>query len=974
MEERQVLITNCFLLLCNNSIVANNNSLFCKILLITLRQIEILVANPHDAFAGVDILPFTSNTPLADLKADLLLKLSSCYMNSENYQESIQLAQQCMKESTKTSNKVLEIQSCMILAQATEKERDYHNSILYNCQLLKAGRSLNADEIQKVEWNNHLQCQIILNLSTCYDSLGEVNYALHYAKEYLKTVKYISQEDVINIYSFLGKLQRSCKEFTSALHSHELELAICKKYKDRIGMAKAYGNIGLVYAASGNKMHANVFLNQELKMARSMGNTEIEMISLRDISEAKMQLGEIGPAIAYYKKLYTLAREVYNWKMQCIAYVGIGKLYQLQGTLNFSRHYLEQGMERAKDLGMKAEAIDAEMHLAQVLKRLDYYEDARRHYKKVILYLENSLDTLHHFEILVNSTIIEDLHRCYKDLQEVLVKLDCWKEAFEIAELCHSRTLYNVLKRRKGNGTRSTYSQPPLALTDISKILEKFPKNTTVLCYSLTSSGFLLWLLKPGKGLTKFVMQNVLASCPIEQLVRDCMRQLGISKKGNRCCYEAQYKQKITYKCTGESIVDDAGISQAPSASCRVADCTLHILPKTSKTKMPLAQHLSDLPCRERTNVLADSRHTSGINEVFPKQATDLLSGENRRRIISDEPFDGKSQARPNTGLSEKAFDSDSKEQDSSSDAASAAHMNATTQIPDDMPCDVPVGEALHSEDNENSRHTCCTEADNEMKSKDELLRELFKLLLGKVEHVLQPTSGDDQLVFIPDGILNMVPFHLLIDKTGKALSHKFLVSLLPCFALLAVNPKKDDKVRGTALVYGNPSLKHAGFHNMTGDAVSCETEEEEEEVQRVSKMLGVKCYSGKIATKASFLKLASSQEIIHIASFGSISKGYLLFAPNPHRECKVAEPSSYVFDSNDLAQLSLSSKIVILSSCHQCPHGVAESSNVELTLATGFLAAGAMSVVVFLYAVPSKVQGMIVHKLYRSLEKVNKH
>ena len=901
----------------------------------------------------VDQSPFEQESFELPSRTSLMLKLSSSYLKLGLCDKGIEIARECLKNGVEQSSKILKMQCYIILANAYQREKNFLEAISYNSKLLGIGRQLDENDIGRVEWNNQLECQILWNLSACYNSINNTETALRYANEYLQIVTCTSQDNLTKIYSYIGKLQRQQGQLTEAIKSHELELAICKRFQDRLGMATAYGNIGLVYAAMGNNALSEEFINQQLLIAKALNDSESVVNAVKNQAEAYMKLGDHTLAIEHFKTLLKLAREKHLWTVQCTACKNIGKLYQAQGTLNFARYYLEEAMNRAKECNMKEDEIDAGMHLAQVMKILGYYEEARKHFKEAILYFENIVNTMHQFEILVRNTVAKKLELCCRGLQDVLVKLKCYEEALEISELNRSRIYFNIVKRRNATTLNSFDTALPVTVGDIEKTLEGLSPNCTVLYYALSENSYHLWMLKPQRGLVKFVTQNALASTPLDALVRNCMKSLAVGEKGNRCCYDSEYKGKQIDSITSNS----KDITLLTNKDVKLSGKSTRASPSTRRNAGENVVQGSTILSSKDEDITVDSPcNTFQTPLTVVDESMDYSMKEARSPCSTPE--------KESKAKKEKKYDSGYDSGLTSKPCAVdktldlQARKGSVKRLSPDLPG--------------MSRESSSAESTETKQNHLVNLRELFKLLLGKVEHLLHDLNDGDSIIFVPDGILNMVPFHLLIDVNKIPLHQKFKVSVVPSLAAVAVKEKQRMHQKETAVVIGNPSLLGASLRNINGDVLSYKTENCMEELRLVSTSLGVDSISGKSATKNRFLKELPNANLVYISCLGSISDGYLLLTPNKHRENTVAESSSFAFSLEDLSQITLKASLVVLSACDQCPHGLSEATDFSLNLATGFLAAGAVAVVVFQYAMPHKAMLVLLHRLFRLLEEVS--
>ena len=881
-----------------------------------------------------------------------MLKLSSSYLQWNKWQASIKVAQLCHKAGIETGDKLLEVQSSIILANASQREHNFIEAIYYNRKLLDIGRELNSLDKEKIEWGNQLECKILWNISLCFNSLNDFENALFYAKEYLKTVQYGSQENLTNIFSYTGKLERLVGNYPDALHMHEVELAISKRYKDKKGMSKAYGNIGLVYASMGNEVLSQQFLDQQFLIAKSLGNSEVLLDATKDQGELYKTVGKIPQAIESFQSLLALARENHWWNVQCEAHRNIGKLYQAQGTLNFAKHFLDEAMHRASECGMKDEKIDAEMHLAQVLQILGYHEEARKHFKEVIIFFEKLLDKLHHYDIHPCVTIVECLKNCCRDLQDVLVKLRRYKEALEIAELSRSRVYFNVLKIQSVKSNRLLGGIMPLTYPCIETALKSLQKDSVILYYALSASGFHLWMMTPERGIVKFITENSLVSCTIEDLVRDCVKNLSITKKGNRCCYDSENRRII---------LKQVEKNKQMAISRDVIECTGSIM----GNKVPQG-HKADSIKQIKQN----------INEQLPNHSS-TVQGSVELAALSNHHSEAKNLADLSSNFKPQSSAKVKNYSTPNSVYERCLPRNMHSMFDTERYGGTEANQLTYSYSecppkhrNSDQHGTIIAEKIASDPLHDRLLKDLFRRLLGQIEHLITDLNENTRIIFVPDGILNMVPFHLLLNKNKEPLYKKFLVSVLPCLAIVSNRDMKVTEISKSVAI-GNSSLNSAMFRNINGDVLSQESINAEEELSLVSKILGIRAISGQEATKDVFLNDLPDADIAHIASLGSFSDRFLLLTPNIHRECAVPETSSYVIDMKDLSYLDLKAKLVILSGCNQCPHALSEVDQFNLDLATGFIGAGTDAVVVFLYSVPHKARLYIIHRLYRLLEKV---
>src|SRR5207245_8002629 len=114
------------------------------------------------------------------------------------------------------------------------------------------------------------------------------------------------------------------------------------------------------------------------------------------------------------------------------------------------------------------------------------------------------------------------------------------------------------------------------------------------------------------------------------------------------------------------------------------------------------------------------------------------------------------------------------------------------------------------------------------------------------------------QLVIVPDGVLNYVPFAAVPSSSDRVLGDDFTVAYLPSAAALARGPGTGS---GRALLAMAPSDAH--LPNATA------------EVRSIGQMFprGSRVVVGKAATKTLFKRVAADYDYLHLATHGSLDR-----------------------------------------------------------------------------------------------------
>jgi CHAT domain-containing protein len=253
-------------------------------------------------------------------------------------------------------------------------------------------------------------------------------------------------------------------------------------------------------------------------------------------------------------------------------------------------------------------------------------------------------------------------------------------------------------------------------------------------------------------------------------------------------------------------------------------------------------------------------------------------------------------------------------------------------------------------------------------------LKRLHDLLIAPIEDLL-PADPQARVTFIPQDVLFLAPFAALQDSQGRYLIQKHTISLAPSIQTLElIQQQSNARSRSTglnmtnALIVGNPvmpSLKSKP--NSPAEQLS-PLPGSELEAQAISKRLNSHPLLGKQATEAAVTKRMSQASLIHLATHGILDnlqglQSSLALAPiNP----TITGEDGFL-TAREVMKLELQADLVVLSAC-DTGRGVINGDGV-IGLSRSFMAAGAPSVVVSLWAVPDAPIAELMTTFYKNLE-----
>jgi CHAT domain-containing protein len=233
------------------------------------------------------------------------------------------------------------------------------------------------------------------------------------------------------------------------------------------------------------------------------------------------------------------------------------------------------------------------------------------------------------------------------------------------------------------------------------------------------------------------------------------------------------------------------------------------------------------------------------------------------------------------------------------------------------------------------------------------LLNKLYNLLVAPVASLLPSASGT--LTIVPYGPMHKLPFHALYDGV-HFLIERFQIHYLPASNML-VHVAKRKKERRQLAANLPVSTKRPLVFGYSGNGQMQRTVNE---AKLLAEMLGGQCYLEQEATIAHLAEEAGGSPLIHVATHGHSR----LDAPN----------FSYVLladgqlNAIDAFSLDLSHcQLVTLSGC-ETGLSLSGGGDEQLGLGRAFLASGADSLVMSLWAVEDNATNELMHCFYRRL------
>jgi CHAT domain-containing protein/tetratricopeptide (TPR) repeat protein len=233
--------------------------------------------------------------------------------------------------------------------------------------------------------------------------------------------------------------------------------------------------------------------------------------------------------------------------------------------------------------------------------------------------------------------------------------------------------------------------------------------------------------------------------------------------------------------------------------------------------------------------------------------------------------------------------------------------------------------------------------------------------------------QGIDRLFIIPDGVLSLLPFEVLITKPASAATHygpqeipylaiDYPISYSYSGALLLNSIERRKLPASKPILALAPSFSYAlpGSERDDPAATPSVLPFSLEEAKAIVRLLGGKEISGLEATRQRFLEEAEQYNILHLATHSATDED------NPMLSRIFF--SDGALSSYDLFNLELRAEMAVLSSCNTGSGRYVRGEGV-MSLARVFMEAGVPSAVISLWAVDDYATADIMVRFYQNLQ-----
>jgi CHAT domain-containing protein/predicted DNA-binding protein YlxM (UPF0122 family) len=731
-------------------------------------------------------------------------------------------------------------------------------------------------------------------------------------------------------------------QLRAALKTFEQVLATLKQINDPQAEAATLNQIGVVYNNLGDSQKSLNYYQQALTIFQQQQARKEQGTTITNIAAVYRNLGQYQKALEFYQQALALRREVKDAVGEATTLNNMAAVYDNLGQYQKSLELYKEALaifEKLKDDRGKGTTLN---NIGLNYDNQGAYTEALSYYQQALEILKTAGDRMAVGRTLTN------IGFAYSNLAEYPKALVSLEKALAIRREIGDRPGEAVTLDGIGTVHRQQNSDR-IALQFYEQALSIFRevKNSPGAGYTLSNIG--ATLLKVGNF-----------NSAIEQLIKavevwESLRP-GLTDENKVSLFE---KQSETYSLLQQALIAqnkiEAALEIAERGRARAFAELLTSRLGTEKSEQLVALQPPNLA--KIKQIAAEQKATiieySIVDEKIYIWAI-APSGDIAFRQIETSNLD--------VSLSEVARNT----------LVAAATGRNRGSAPDDRTKESTNNSAVVSTRRINKR-----------------LHQTYKLLIEPIANVL-PKNAGDRVIFIPQGVLFLIPFVALQDAAGNYIIEKHTVSIAPSIQVLDLTHQQQQRLRShprsQVLVVGNPTMPSIRSIPDEAPTPLSPLPGAEKEAIAIASILGTKAIVGKDATERAIVQQMPQARIIHLATHGLLNElpdrdfgvpGAIALAPDrtPETDAGTGAPPLHPGDaagdglltSAEIFNLKLNAELVVLSACNTGRGRI--SGDGVLGLSRSFIAAGVSSIVVSLWFVPDAPTADLMTEFYRQLQ-----
>ncbi|HEY9815927.1 MAG TPA: CHAT domain-containing tetratricopeptide repeat protein [Candidatus Obscuribacterales bacterium] len=772
----------------------------------------------------------------------------------------------------------------------------------------------------------------------------------------------------------LGSAYENLYQTDTALTFYQESLALAEEIQDSSGQSYALGNLGYLYERNGDYEQALIYLRRGLPLAQSRGDRADEAYLLNQIGIVLKAQGLMDEAIAEFEASLAIAEEIGDLSLQANSQGNLGNTYletgrypqaldrygvtltlmRQQGNLQGEAIVLQRLGNLYLDLGNPERAVDYYQQtevIAQQLgdPRLQAYNQgnlalAYRHLGQMDRALPELQLALDQLQTLGDrprlATGFNSLGNIYADLQENDQAIQAYQQSLELSQ---------ALGDRHGQ---------VMALGNLGQMAEQLGQYTQALSYYEQSLQLAVEtgdLRRQGLALdylgafyfnqADYEQSVVYLKDAVE--VWESMRP-GLQDEDQVSLFETQVS---TYQLLQRALIrlnryDDA-LEMSERGRARtfielVANRQSPAIAASLQVPPPSLSDIQAIARQQQATIIQYSILSSAELAIWVVQPTGDIQFQLVQFNSSDLSLDT---AVEETRVAAALGRGNQDPQWTSLVQQTRSGILESADLPESALSRQPVESPPPSS-------TALSRRQNPQ------LQSFYRLLIDPIASFL-PDDPASHVIIVPHDALFLLPFAALQDEDGRYLIERHTVTTAPSIQVLALTQSRP--ISPTSLIVGNPQMPSVGQPPLPLSPLP----NAEQEAIEIAAFLDADPLLGAEATEARVVQQMGGAQVIHLATHGLLDDlgevglpGAIALAPS--------STDNGLLTAGEILELRLSADLVVLSAC-DTGRGRITGDGV-LGLSRSFMAAGANSVLVSLWAVPDDSTTLLMTEFYRHL------
>ena len=782
------------------------------------------------------------------------------------------------------------------------------------------------------------------NIGNAYDNLGQFQEAIEYNKKCLSIAQEVGDRAVEGMKNGnLGNTYHSLGQFKEAIEYHKKDLSIAKEVGNRAREGMAYGNLGNAYHSLGQVREAIEYHEKDLSIAKEVGNRAGEGMAYGNLGNAYHGLGQFREVIEYHERCLAIFKELGDRAGEGMAYSNLGNAYQSLGQFRDAIQYHKKSLTIAQKVGDKISEGRSYSSLGNAYHRLGQLEEAIEYHEKYLSCTKEVSDRAGEGKAYGN------LGSAYRLLGQFQEAIEYHKKRLAIAEevgdmvgrgraYCNLGNVYDSLGQFQ---EAIEYHKK-----DLSIVKEVGDRAGEGIAYTNLGAAY------RNMGQFKEAVECYKSSVLLFDLTRDSLQSEDAWKISFRDLYRTAYTSLWSCLVKLQKIEEALCAAEQGRAQALADDLKIQygfpLIPAVSSEPKGIISYISNFfsakpqwDLRNKVYMYESSSPTVFLGLEHKKINFWFISSKENKVEFRQKEIEG-------------------------------AHEDGITVLVETTLKKIGAGVGVKCEnrsmdelhDGSSSNREGEREPTESSRCTMESLQPLHDAVIGPIADLCQ----EDELIVVPDGPLCLAPL--------AALSESIRIRTVPSLTSLKLitDSPEDYHMKNGALLVGDPCLEKVT--KKTGKPMYSQLPNAKKEVEMIGEILKIPALTGTEATKRNVLEGIASVALVHMAAHGRKETGEIALAPNPGWEndhaprskskVKVPKEEDYILKIADVQAVRLRAKLVVLSCCHS-GRGEVKSEGV-VGIARAFLAAGARSVLMSLWAIDDEATMEFMKTFYHHL------